>query len=68
MGSGTLRFSQSEPNRMGVFGMSSWDGMPLGNVPAFMDIEDVASVYRLVSGLREKAAQAALRPRIETER
>lgn len=53
---------------MGVFGMSSWDGMPLGNVPAFMDIEDVASVYRLVSGLREKAAQAALRPRIETER
>jgi hypothetical protein len=28
--------------------------MAVGSVPTFMDIEDVDSVYRLVSDLREK--------------
>ena len=29
--------------------------MTVGNVPTFVDIDDVDSVYRLVSDLREKA-------------
>src|SRR5712692_10039307 len=33
----------------------AWDGMAVGNVPCFIDIEDVDAVYRLVSDLREKS-------------
>jgi hypothetical protein len=39
-------------------GWEAWDGMAVGTVPTFVDIEDVDSVYRLVSDLREKARSA----------
>lgn len=54
-GIGTLRFAPAEPmwsGRRGNWG--AWDGMTVGDIPVFRDIEDVGSVYRLVSDLREK--------------
>jgi hypothetical protein len=54
-GVGILRFSQTPAMFSGNRGWGSWDGMSVGSVPTFMDIEDVDSVYRLVSDLREKA-------------
>ncbi|MGC1372206.1 MAG: hypothetical protein WA824_08715 [Candidatus Sulfotelmatobacter sp.] len=52
-GSGTLRFAPAMPqgSRNAV-----WDGMAVGAVPTFVDIEDLDNVYRLVSDLREKKA------------
>ena len=52
---GILRFAQPEPMWSGRRGWYAWDGMTIGNVPIFMDVEDVDSVYRLISDLREKA-------------
>ena len=57
-GFGTLRFAQAEPIWSGRQGWGAWDGMSIGNVPTFVDVEDVQSVYRLVSELREKARTA----------
>ena len=57
-GLGTLRFAQAEPIWSGRQGWGAWDGMSIGNVPTFVDVEDVQSVYRLVSELREKARTA----------
>jgi len=54
-GRGTLRFAPQEPMWSGKRGWGAWDGMGVGSVPTFMDIEDVDSVYRLVSDLREKS-------------
>jgi hypothetical protein len=54
-GIGTLRFTPAESmwsgrrNNWGV-----WDGMSVGDVPVFRDIEDVDSIYRLVSEQRER--------------
>jgi hypothetical protein len=54
-GIGTLRFTPAESmwsgrrNNWGV-----WDGMSIGDVPVFRDIEDVDSIYRLVSEQRER--------------
>jgi hypothetical protein len=31
-----------------------WDGMSVGDVPVLRDIEDVDSIYRLVSEQRER--------------
>jgi hypothetical protein len=53
-GLGTLRFAQAEPMWSGRGGWGGWDAMSVGSVPAFVDIDDVQSVYRLVSDLREK--------------
>ena len=52
---GTLRFTQSIPLWSNNRGWGMWDGMNMGHVPVFIDIEDVDSVYHLVSDLREKA-------------
>jgi hypothetical protein len=54
-GLGSLRFAQQDSMWSGRRGWGAWDGMAVGNVPTFMDIEDVDSVYRLVSDLREKS-------------
>ena len=55
---GTLRFGQPEPVWSRNRGWSAWDSMALGSVPALVDVEDVNSLYRLVSELREKASAA----------
>ena len=52
---GTLRFAPSEPMWSQRSGRGIWDRMAIGNLPVFMDIEDVDSVYRLISDLRDKA-------------
>ena len=57
-GRGTLRFAQPDSLWSGRRGWGAWDGMAVGTVPTFMDIEDVDSVYRLVSDLREKSRSA----------
>ena len=57
-GFGTLRFAQAEPIWSGRQGWGAWDGMSIGSVPTFVDVEDVQSVHRLVSELREKARTA----------
>jgi hypothetical protein len=57
-GIGTLRFAQQESMWSGRRGWGAWDGMVVGNVPTFCDIEDVDSIYRLVSDLREKTRTA----------
>jgi len=57
-GIGALHFAQQESMWSGRRGWGAWDGMAVGNVPTFMDIEDVDSVYRLVSDLREKTRTA----------
>jgi len=54
-GRGTLRFSPAEPIWSRSRGWGVWDSMTVGDVPTFMDIEDVDFVYRLVADLREKA-------------
>lgn len=52
---GTLRFAPELPGSQGR-GLAGWDSMAVGTVPAFVDVEDVDGVYRLVSRLREQAA------------
>lgn len=54
-GRGTLRFTQQDSMWSGRRGWGVWDGMAVGDVPTFLDIEDVDSVYRLVSDLRDKS-------------
>jgi hypothetical protein len=54
-GVGTLRFAQTESLLYGRRGWGAWDGMAVGNIPTFVDIDDVDYVYRIVSDLREKA-------------
>lgn len=55
-GRGVLRFAPviSMWSRQGG-GWGAWNNMRIGETPTFMDIEDVNSVYQLVSDLREKA-------------
>ena len=57
---GTLRFAQPEPVLSRGGGWAVWDSMAMGSVPAFVDVEDVNSLYRLVSELREKASAARM--------
>lgn len=56
----TLRFAQAEPMWTGRRGWGVWDGLAIGDVPTFIDIEDADYVYHLVSDLREKARTRAL--------
>jgi len=58
IGIGTLRFAQPDSMWSGRRGWGAWDGMAVGNVPTFWDIEDVDSIYRMVSDLREKTRTA----------
>src|SRR5947209_19598456 len=52
-GRGTLRFAPQDSMRLGRRGWGVWDGMTVESLPTFIDIEDVDTVYRLVSDLRE---------------
>jgi hypothetical protein len=54
-GVGTLRFAPSGPLWSRRGGLGAWTVMEVGIYPTFMDIDDVQSVYRLVSDLRERA-------------
>ena len=58
-GKGTLRFAQQDSMWSGRRGWAGWDGVPAAGVPTFVDIEEVDSVYRLVSDLREKSREGA---------
>jgi hypothetical protein len=53
-GIGCLRFAQAQPSPYGRTSWGAWNGLKVGDVPTFIDIEDVDSVYHLVSNLREK--------------
>jgi hypothetical protein len=57
-GAGTLRFAQAQPTLSGRQGWGAWDGMSVGSTPTFVDVDDVDSVYRLVSDLRDKGRAA----------
>jgi hypothetical protein len=59
-GSGTLRFAQQVSPWAGARGWGAWDGMSVGTVPTFVDIENLDSVYRLVSDLRDKTQNRSL--------
>jgi len=52
---GTLRFAQAEPTWSGKRNWGVWNGLAIGDVPTFIDIEGADYVYHLVSDLREKA-------------
>jgi hypothetical protein len=54
-GIGTLRFGQTQPSWNNRRGFAAWSGLSIGEVPTFVDIEDVDSVYRQVSDLRENS-------------
>jgi hypothetical protein len=58
-GFGSLLFTPLQPLWSRRGGLGVWDGLPVGDVPEFRDIEDVDSVYRLVSDQREQFRQAA---------
>ena len=59
-GTGTLRFAQAESMWSGRRGWGAWDGLSIGSVPTFLDVDDVDSVYRLVSDLRERTRATKL--------
>jgi poly(3-hydroxybutyrate) depolymerase len=54
-----LRFAPVAPSWSTRQGWGAWNVMNVGEVPTFMDIDDVDFVYRLVSDLREKTRGAA---------
>ena len=54
-GVGALRFVQPQPMWSNNRGWGAWNALSVGGTPTFVDIDDVDSVYRLVSDLREKA-------------
>ena len=59
---GTLLFAQQQPlwfRTAGWGGWGAWDGMSIGDVPEFRDIEDVNLVYRLVADQRDSLRRAA---------
>jgi hypothetical protein len=53
-GRGTLRFTSSQFAWLRGNRWSAWDGMSVEDIPVFRDIDDVDSVYRLVSDQREQ--------------
>lgn len=57
-GIGILRFDQPQPMWGRNRGFGAWNGLSIAGTPTFVDIEDVDSVYRLVSDLRESARTA----------
>jgi hypothetical protein len=52
---GTLRFAEQAPVWSQRNGFAMWDCMAVGTTPAFVDVEDVDGIYRLVSDLRTRA-------------
>lgn len=58
-GIGVLRFDQHEPMWSGrSAGFRGWNALSIAGIPRFIDLEDVDSVYRMVSDLRERARTA----------
>jgi hypothetical protein len=57
-GFGTLKFAQTESMWSGRRGWGAWGGTDIGSFPTFVDVVDVQSVYRRVSGLKESARTA----------
>jgi hypothetical protein len=57
-GIGTVTFTQAEPLWSRRRGWGAWDPMRIGDVPAFVDINDANEVYRLVADLRDQARSA----------
>jgi len=57
-GIGILRFGQPQAMWSRNQGFGAWNTLSIGGVPTFVDIEDVDSVYRLVSDQRERARAA----------
>src|SRR6266436_3023301 len=57
-GIGILRFGQPQAMWSRNQGFGAWNTLSIGSVPTFVDIEDVDSVYRLVSDQRERARAA----------
>lgn len=51
---GTLRFTASESVWSQRRGWGTWDDMAVGTTPAFVDVEDVDALYRIIAELREK--------------
>ena len=56
-GTGTVRFAKWEMEHPGAqqLGFTRFDVMAIGRVPTFLDIDDVDSVYRLISDLQMEA-------------
>jgi hypothetical protein len=56
-GTGTVRFAKWQTEHPGCqpLGWTRFDVMAIGSVPTFVDIDDVDSVYQLVSDLQKKA-------------
>jgi hypothetical protein len=54
-GIGILRFGPAQSMWSSNRGWGTWNALNVSDQPAFVDIEDVDSVYRLVSGLRERS-------------
>ncbi len=54
-GIGILRFAQPQSIWSNNRSWAVWNPLSVGSIPTFVDIEDVDSVYRLISDLREKA-------------
>jgi hypothetical protein len=55
---GTLRFADPEPAWSSRSGWGIWNPVAVEGMPTLLDIDDVDSVYRLVSHLREKSRSA----------
>jgi len=58
-GIGSLFFAQQQPLFSRTRGMGMWNLMAVGDTPEFRDIDDVDTVYRLISDQREQLRQAA---------
>lgn len=57
-GIGTLSFAQPQPMWSNNRSWGVWNGLSVGAVPTFVDIQEVDDVYRLVADLREKSRQS----------
>jgi hypothetical protein len=55
---GILRFAQTSSTWSNRSRFSPWNGMSVDGIPAFVDVDNVDSVYRLVSDQREKSRAA----------
>jgi len=57
-GIGVLRFSAAPEFLTSRRGWASFDSMAMSEIPTFMDIQDVESVYRLIADQRAKLSTA----------
>jgi hypothetical protein len=57
-GVGTLRFNQADSLSSRQRQFSGWNALSVGDVPTFVDVEDVDSIYRLISDGRDRARSA----------